>query len=429
MNVLILAYGTRGDVEPFVALGRGLGRAGHRVTLCTAARFENFVRDHELDFEPLTDELLQLLDSAAGREMIENARGVFGAIKAGFRMMKYVKPINRRITLDSLAAAEKTKPDFILFHPKTLAGPHIAERDGIPVMLALLQPIFVPTAAFPATGFPTWPRYAWYNRLTYKITQLGLASLRGIVNELRVDYLGLAPMPRGGNPLTRPDGSSLPVLHAFSPRVVPPPADWPDTVHTTGYWFLDSAHPGDFDWRPSAELAAFLEAGEPPVYFGFGRMAGRRPERLARIVIEACERAGVRGILATGWGGLEADELPATMFRIEAAPHAGLFPLCAALVHHGGAGTTAAGLRSGRPALVVPFLGDQPYWGARVADLGAGVAPIPQKKLTAAKLADALRTLTTDEPLRKRAAELGRELRTEDGVATAVRLIEEAADV
>jgi sterol 3beta-glucosyltransferase len=219
------------------------------------------------------------------------------------------------------------------------------------------------------------------------------------------------------------DGRPLPVLHGHSRFVWPRPDDWPLTAHVTGYWFLD--HPEG--WQPPSELNAFLEAGEAPVYVGFGSMAGRNPKRMAEIVAGALQKANVRGIIATGWGGLEASNLPDTILKIASIPHDWLFPRVAAVVHHGGAGTTAARLRAGRPTVICPYLVDQPYWGARVHALGAGCKLIPQKKLTVEKLAGAIREVLTSQTIQQNAQKIGKNIREEDGIANALAAIEDIA--
>jgi sterol 3beta-glucosyltransferase len=209
------------------------------------------------------------------------------------------------------------------------------------------------------------------------------------------------------------------MLSAYSPTVIPHPSDWPAHVHVTGYLFLD----GQPDWQPSPELQAFLDAGDPPVSVGFGSMAGRNPEQLAGLVVDALARSGRRGILLTGWGGLRAARVPENVFVVDAAPHSWLFPRMAAVVHHGGAGTTAEGLRAGVPNVIVPFVFDQPFWGARVQTLGLGPQPIPQKKLTADRLAQAIDSVVTDPGMRRRASSCGKAIRAEDGVGNAVAVI------
>jgi sterol 3beta-glucosyltransferase len=218
----------------------------------------------------------------------------------------------------------------------------------------------------------------------------------------------------------------------------------------TGYWFAnDMNDAGDGEpretgpdapsgWRPPADLLAFLAAGPPPVYVGFGSMVGRDPRATTRTVLAAVQRAGTRAILASGWGGVSgaprpplaadlADALaPDRVFVLDEAPHAWLFPRVAAVVHHGGAGTTAAGLRAGCPTVVCPFFGDQPFWGARVAALGAGPPPIPQSRLEPRRLAAAIGTAATDRAMRRRAAALGAQIRGEHGVARAAAIVRDA---
>jgi len=210
-----------------------------------------------------------------------------------------------------------------------------------------------------------------------------------------------------------------PILYGFSPAVVPTPTDWPAFVHPTGYWFLDAPR----DWRPPVALSAFLAAGPPPVYVGFGSMRNRQPQVVTALVVEALERAGQRGVLHSGWDGLAELRLPETIFPVDSIPHDWLFPRMAAIVHHGGAGTTAAALRAGRPAVVVPFFADQPFWARRVYELGVGPYPLPRARLTAARLADAITAAVYDPTMLERAVALGERLRAEDGVSEAVRVL------
>ena len=188
----------------------------------------------------------------------------------------------------------------------------------------------------------------------------------------------------------------------------------------TGYWFLSPPE----GWQPLNALQAFLDDGPPPVYIGFGSMAGRDPARKTQPAVEALQRAGQRGITATGWGGLRAEDLPPSILKIQAAPHDWLFPRVAAVVHHDGAGTTAAGLRAGKPTVICPFFGDQPFWGRRVVDLGVGAEPISQKKLSADNLVAAIDQVTSNGQIQQRAAALGDKIRVEDGVARAVDFLE-----
>jgi UDP:flavonoid glycosyltransferase YjiC (YdhE family) len=209
------------------------------------------------------------------------------------------------------------------------------------------------------------------------------------------------------------------VLYGYSRHVWPPPGGWDATNHVTGYWFLD-AHA---DWLPPQDLLEFLDAGDPPVYVGFGSMGNRNPAEAAEITLQALQRAGQRGVLAAGWGGLSPAELPESVYMTSSIPHNWLFPRMAAVVHHGGAGTTAAGLRAGIPSIVVPFMGDQPCWGQRVAALGVGPRPIPRRKLTVEALAAAIGQAIHDSQMRQRARQLGENIRDEHGVANAVAIV------
>jgi UDP:flavonoid glycosyltransferase YjiC (YdhE family) len=209
------------------------------------------------------------------------------------------------------------------------------------------------------------------------------------------------------------------MVSAYSPAVIPHPSDWPDTVHITSYLFLD-AHAG---WQPPPALEAFLRAGNPPVYVGFGSMAGQHPEQLAAVVLKALAKSGQRGLLLTGWGGLAAAAVPENVFVLDSAPHSWLFPRMAAVVHHGGAGTTAEGLRAGVPAVILPFAFDQPFWAARLQALGVAPAPLSRKRLTADRLASAITKAVADSGMKQRARAMGAVIRAEDGVSNAVRAI------
>jgi sterol 3beta-glucosyltransferase len=211
------------------------------------------------------------------------------------------------------------------------------------------------------------------------------------------------------------------MLGAYSSNVIHQPPDWPESVHITGYWFPDI----HTEWCPPSQLEAFLDAGDPPVYVGFGSMAGSHPEQLATVVLEALAKSGQRGLLLTGWGGMHAMSVPDSVFVIDSAPHDWVFPRMAAVVHHGGAGTTAEGLRAGIPSVILPFMMDQPFWGRRVKALGVGPEPIPHKKLTADRLAQAIHAAVTQPAIKRRADWLGEAIRAEDGVGNAVRIVKE----
>ncbi len=424
MKIFINTFGTRGDVQPYVALGKGLKEVGHTVTICTASTFESFITEQGLNYGYMTDELLKLVDTDIGREALEDTVGLWGTAKTMLKLVKLAKPLNRQMVVDSWEAAKIAEPELVIYHAKALGAVSIAEKFNAPAILANLQPMIAPTTEFPPIGMPELNIGGWYNKMAYKTIEMGYRSYTKDVNEVRRDMMGLDEFPKSSGILNTADGSPIPMLHAFSQHVIPQPADWPEYYTINGYWFLDR----DDDWQPSTELQAFLDAGEPPVYVGFGSMAGKNPQRLSTIVVNALQQANLRGIIATGWGGLDVSSLPDTIFKIDKAPHDWLFPQMAAVVHHGGAGTTAAGLRAGRPTLICPFMGDQPFWGKRVASLGVGPQPIPQKKLSVEKLVTAIRTVTTNTAMHEKAAAIGKKIQAEDGIANVISTIEKIVE-
>ena len=212
----------------------------------------------------------------------------------------------------------------------------------------------------------------------------------------------------------------LPAIYGYSRHVLLTTPTWPASATITGYWFMDDTHDR---WRPPRNLEDFLSAGPPPVYVGFGSMTSADPNHLTDTVAAALHRTGRRGVLAIGWGGLRRGAPRQDVYMLDEAPHDWLFPRMAAVVHHGGAGTTAAGLRAGKPSVVCPFTGDQPLWGQVIHKLGAGPRQVPQRDLTVEALAEAMRVATTDETVRAKAKLLGTKIRAEDGVAKAVRAV------
>jgi len=411
MNITLLTLGTRGDVQPFIAFGLGLQRAGHRVCLATHGHHEAFVREYGLGFAPIAGDLQAILATEGGQRWLDNSTN---PPRYALQFIRYAAPLAERGFAEIQSACQGA--DLVL---TTVFGMlvvyHVTECTGQPVALALLQPAH-PTREFPVLLSPVRSFGGVYNRMTYWLTiQAILLASRPAMDRARRKVLGLRGLP-WNSPLGERLLQTLPSLYAFSPHVVPRPADWGAHIHLTGYWFLDAPP----DYRPPEALQRFLDGGPPPVYVGFGSMTRRDPARLTRVVLEALRRTGQRGVLLRGWGGLESADLPANVFAVDAIPHDWLFPRTAAVVHHGGAGTTAAGLRAGRPSVLTPIFGDQYFWAQRVADLGAGPPGLPHKALTAEGLAAAIDRAVNDADLRRRAAALGEKLRAEDGVAAAV---------
>jgi sterol 3beta-glucosyltransferase len=408
-HVTILAAGTRGDVQPYVALALGLRDAGHDVTLAANAEFRSLVESNRVPFHPLRADYLALADTPEGREALGG-----NPLTATQRMRAVAAPMVRRQLDDAWQAAQDT--DAVVYHPKTLAGPHLAERLGVPAFAAAAVPILSPTRAFPVPGLLAHSLGGTLNQATYRVSALSARMFRATVDAWRREVLDLGPAPHGVRDVA-PDGSPLPRLYAYSEAVLPRPSDWGAETTVSGYWHLPPA-PG---WAPEAALEHFLAAGPPPVYVGFGGMPLSDAERTTGEVVAALRALGARGLLA---GSLVAalDESAGDMHAAGDVPHHWLFDRVAAVVHHGGAGTTGAGLRAGRPTVIVPQAVDQPFWARVVHARGASPRPLDPAELDARRLRDALAQALA-EPISARAAALGRTLRREDGVAIAVRRI------
>jgi sterol 3beta-glucosyltransferase len=411
MKIVILTAGTRGDVEPCLALSLGLRRAGCDVTLAADTHFEGFVTSRGVHFAPIRADFLAFFQSPDGKALLARDH---------LRFLRGVSPsvlaMRQRMMEDAWAAVRGA--DAVVYHPRVLGAYDAVERLGVPAVLVEFLPILVPTRSFPFPLAPHLRLGGFVNRLSYAAVRLANLPYQDIRNRWRARALGLPPRPWYADDYRR-RGRRLPVLYAFSRHVIPPPEDWRGRAEVTGYWFLDTPS----DWRPPQDLAAFLAAGPPPVFVGFGSMISPDAGRVTATVVEALKKCGQRGILATGWGGLSRVHEPGMILQVESVPHGWLFPQVAAVVHHGGMGTTAAGLRAGKPTLVCPYFHDQPFWGKVVHGLGAGPPPIPQRELTAERLAEAIRLAVLDEGMRRRAEDLGSKIRAEDGVPRAVEAI------
>ncbi len=415
MHITLATVGSRGDVQPYIALGVGLKAAGHSVCVATHKNFEAAIRERGLDFSPVEGNPRETVESELGQKWLAAGRNTVAFTR---QMVELMGPMMVQGTADCLAACRHA--DLVLYSVLGWLGAHsVIEKLGIPGYAAFLQPA-TPTKAFPSFAFPIHADLgALFNRVTYSVgEQLYWLLFRKSMNQARREVLDLPKLPvRSRAAAMR--ALDLPTFYGYSPTVIPEPNDWPKSVHVTGYWFLER----QTDWEPPPELVAFLDSGPPPIYVGFGSMHARSAEILTGAVVEGLTRVGLRGILLSGWGALSHQNLPDHVFAVESVPHDWLFPKVSAVVHHGGAGTTAAGLRAGVPSIVIPFFGDQYFWGSRVAALDAGPKPIPVKRLTSGSLEHALRRATTDSQMKDRARRVGENIRAEDGIQRVVEVL------
>jgi sterol 3beta-glucosyltransferase len=395
-KIMVLTAGSTGDVEPFAALAAKLAERGHAVTFTADANFAWLAPGDGVEFAPIRADFQSLLPTPdRKRPSRDDVFRVMGGMIE-----------------DSWATAKTRRPEAIVAHQKTLAAPHIAEKLGSSHVQALAVPMLTPTREFPMPAMVNRDLGGTLNRASYRLLGLLTRPYSGLIRKWREDQLGLAP--RGDPP------APAKTLYCYSPSLVPSPEDWPPDTAATGYWFRE----GRADEPVAPDLEAFVAAGAPPVYIGFGSSVGPDPVHLSRIVGQALREADARAVIATGWGGLVEGHVGGDSIVTERVPHRWLFPRVATVVHHGGAGTTAAGLLAGRPTVVCPFQGDQYFWGAAVHRAGAGPEPLPAKKLSAERLAAAIRASTQQAAMRARAVELSERIGREDGAARASEQIE-----
>ncbi|XP_004496460.1 sterol 3-beta-glucosyltransferase UGT80B1 isoform X1 [Cicer arietinum] len=411
LQIVILVVGTRGDVQPFVAIAKRLKEYGHRVRLATHANFKTFVRSAGVNFYPLGGDPRVLAGYMARNK---------GLIPSGPTEISIQRKQLKTI-IDSLLPA-CTAPDSetgipftaqaIIANPPAYGHVHIAEALGVPIHIFFTMP-WTPTYAFPHP-LARVPQGAGY-WLSYIIVDLLIWwGMRGIINSFRKRTLKLPPIAYFS--MYRGSISHLPTAYMWSPHVVPKPSDWGSLVDVVGYCFLSLAS----KYQPREDFVRWIKKGPPPLYFGFGSMPLEDPKRTTNVILEALKETEQRGIIDRGWGNLgNLAEISDNVFLLEECPHDWLFPQCSAVVHHGGAGTTATGLKAGCPTTIVPFFGDQFFWGDRIHQKELGPAPIPIYELNVENLSNAIKFMLQPE-VKSRAMEVAKLIENEDGVAAAV---------
>ncbi|KGQ00926.1 hypothetical protein PAAG_12396 [Paracoccidioides lutzii Pb01] len=408
LRITCLTIGSRGDVQPYIALCKGLIAEGHRPKIATHKEFEPWIRHHGIEFAPVEGDPAELM-----RICVENGMFTYSFLKeASSKFRGWID--------DLLSSAWKScqNSDILIESPSAMAGIHIAEALRIPYFRAFTMP-WTRTRAYPhAFAVPEHKMGGAYNYITYVMfDNVFWKAIAGQVNRWRKRELGL----RGTN-LDKMQPNKVPFLYNFSPSVVPPPLDYSDWIRVTGYWFLDEGS----SWTPPTELTNFIEQAQADkkkiVYIGFGSIVVSDPAALTKTIVDSVLRADVRCILSKGWSDRLGDPssgkveiaLPPEIHQIKAAPHDWLFSQIDAAAHHGGAGTTGASLRAGIPTIIKPFFGDQFFFGSRVEDLG---------RLNVSAFSRALWEATHSERIIVKAKALGEQIRKEDGVATAIQAI------
>ncbi|MCE4364137.1 glycosyltransferase [Xanthomonas hortorum] len=409
--VLIATLGTHGDVRPIIALGRGLQERGYPVRVLTSANFESLIRANGLEFFPLSGDHQKLLQGHPNvAEMRGGWRGIWGTLRA--QLMDWA-----RDWAEQGRAACADAGLILGVGSASLLAHSLGQAYGLPVVFTQLQPLnasrHVPLMVMPTVRLPGLVSVALHHAVRFAAWQLMRPALNGIVRPA----LGLPAYPWSG-----PDRSAQRVVYGYSEHLCPRPPDWPDRAQVAGFWQLPQPQ-----WQPPAALEAFLQAGPPPLYVGFGSMISIDAAQLTAIVKAAVRLTGQRALLASGWGGLAAGEDASDdaerFFQLEQAPHDWLFPGVSVAVHHGGAGTTGAALAAGIPSVVLPFGYDQPFWAHCLAQRGVAPPALARVGLQPETLADAIRQASAPS-MRAAARVLGQRIREEDGISRAVDQLE-----
>ncbi|MBN1798651.1 MAG: glycosyltransferase family 1 protein [Spirochaetales bacterium] len=413
MRILLIAVGTTGDVLPFIALGAELNKRGHSVTINTHDDFEELVRSHKLDFKLIGGSFKELAESKEGKAWLESGDNIIKYMSTAKRLFK---PI-----FSEWVKVDKIIPDYdaVVLHPFSAYGYHTAEKHKIPVVVASLIPWFISGGLEPILVPFVSPVFkSWVNKTLNNLTIKSLWSLFKDLSRTRRKELGLAP--------TKPDNLwfylhkiAVPHIHLYSSLVLPEPRDLPRYCFVTGFCFINSLN----NYTPPPALVNFLSNGKPPVYIGFGSMTGKDPAQLTNMTVEAVKKTKQRAVLLTGWGGMENPPEDKDILIIDSAPHDWLFPKMKAVIHHGGIGTTAAGLRAGKPTGIVAFFGDQPFWGRRVQSLQVGPKPMVKKDLNVNHLASLIKKVCNNPQYKSNAQQVGEAIRKEQGAKKAADII------
>ncbi|KAH6677700.1 hypothetical protein B0J14DRAFT_536407 [Halenospora varia] len=418
LNIVVQVVGSRGDVQPFIALGNELQKYGHRVRIATHNTFEEFVLKHGLEFYPIGGDPEELM-----AYMVKNPGLIpsMKSLKQGEIQRKRLMVAemlqgcwNSCIEPDPKSGAPFVA-DAIIANPPSFAHVHCAQALGIPVHLMFTMP-WSNTRAFPhplANLKHAGKDLTTANYISYSVVEwMAWQGLGDVINEWRYT-LDLEPVSAINGP-NLASALKVPFTYCWSPSLVPKPRDWPSHIDICGFFFRDPPN-----YTPPPDLDAFLRAGPPPIYIGFGSIVIEDPEKMSHLLLEAVQKTGVRAIISRGWSKLGGPDLE-NVFYLGDCPHEWLFQHVSAVFHHGGAGTTACGLLNGRPTTIIPFFGDQQFWGNMVAAAGAGPTPIPHKTLNVQTLTEAISFCLTPEASQA-AYEISVKMSTETGVHTAVQ--------
>lgn len=393
VRIRLAVEGSRGDVQPMTALGRALADRGHDVAVCSSPDSRDFIEEAGLAFRPVGCDVRAFLT--------QNAEAI---TQGGLKMVRAAHGYFQKAIAEQFAALPEATSDaeLVIGAGVQLAGASAAEHHGVSYRYCLYTPVLMPSAEYPAPVLPQQDLPIWVNRLSWKIfTGFYEYAMRGSINHQRA-ILGLAPLST----------SVFDYLLTKRP-IVATDEEWSPVPRDCRYEHDPIGYLHAIDETPlPAKLEGFLDAGPQPIYIGFGSMTDPEPAETTRTLLQAIEQLGCRALVSRGWAGLADGPLPQGVMALDSVNHSKLFPRMAAIVHHGGAGTTSTAARAGVPQLVVPHMADQFYFGNRVALMGLGPPPLPRPDLSASRLAERLGHMLDNEILTERAGDLGRTLRS-----------------
>lgn len=371
MRIAIFTLGSRGDVQPYVALAKQAVKRGHNAIICTGQTFEKLIKENGVEFVKAESDLMALLETKEGKNILNNAgKHIMKTIKY---MKEVINPAYRK-SLDQFWTAAQNA-DVIIYHPKAFGAADMAIELGIPCISMPLVPITYPIEEFPNLAISPIKSFGkQVNKFTYKIMSLGEKSSLKEINDFRVKTLKRNKRKAGQYTYQR-NGADIPIIYPISNALFPEVESWKDKVYLPGFFYLD------YNSQELGQgLKNFIAEGMAPIVISFSSMPLKNPEEFKAKLITALKVTNNRAIVLTGISGMTFDD-DKNILAVPQAPHALLFPLAKGIVHHGGVGTTAIALKSGRPQLIIPFSVDQPFWANRLYKMGYALKPLYEKTL------------------------------------------------
>ena len=414
MRICFMTLGTRGDVQPYLALAQALVRRGHSAVICTGESFRQLIEEYGVEFHRTELDLMAMLKTPEGSALLHG-----GGVKHFRRAMRYAKevfnPAFRKSLDDFWRCAQGA--DILVYHPKVMAAVDMAQALGCMAVHMPPVPVIFPVSEFPNPAMSSANSLgAFLNRLSYlPVAKADIASMAEI-NDFRTKTLGL-PKRKAGAFAYRNGSTDIPIVYPVSSALFNDVSSWNGKVFLPGFFYLDTKAQA---LPPEAER--FLASGKAPVVITFSSMPLRQPEAFKEKLLGALRQSGDRAIVLTGMSGL-AFENSGGILSLGEAPHQLLFPRAKGIVHHGGAGTVAEALRSGVPQLIIPFSVDQPFWASRLSRLGYALPPLREDKLTQQNLTSAFSCMEGREVILK-AHQIRETIQRENGTEKAANYLE-----